>query len=124
MCVAVKNQRHRVSIDWLLEPARSQKRIDLERLSLNGRLDRRVVQQRDHMRRAQSCQRRVELQRLVDRLADELLDDPFSPRSERALTEAAAEPLHAGDADAVDLGRVAVEYDDAGVGDNLTDLLF
>ena len=41
---------------------------------------------------------------------DELLDDRLAPRRERALAEAAAETLDAGDADAVRLARVAVEH--------------
>ena len=42
-------------------------------------------------------------ERFVDRLAHELLDRRFAPRRERALPEAAAESLDAGDPDAVRL---------------------
>ena len=75
------------------------------------------------MPRPQARERRLELQRFVDRFAHELLDDGFAPRTERALPEAAAESLDPGDADAVSLVRVAVEHDDAGVGENLTHLV-
>ena len=47
----------------------------------------------------------------------------FAPRAERAPAEAAGEALDAGEADAVDLGRVAVEHGDAGVGEDLLDLV-
>ena len=50
-----------------------------------------------------------------------MIVSPHGP--ERALAEAAAEPLDAGDADAVHLARVAVEHHDAGVGENLADLV-
>ena len=69
--------------------------------------------------RAQPRQRRLELQRLVDRLLDEVLDRLFAPRAERAAAEAAGKALDAGEADAVDFGRFAVEHRDAGVDEDL-----
>ena len=56
-------------------------------------------------------------------LAHELFDDRFPPRAERPLAESAAEPFHAGDADAMHLCRVAVEHDDARVGEDLAHLM-
>ena len=53
----------------------------------------------------------------------ELLDDRLAPRAERAPAEAAAEPLDAGDADAVHLARVAVEDQRPRVDENLPDLV-
>ena len=49
------------------------------------------------MRRAKARERRLELQRFVDRFAHELLDRRFAPRTERAAAEAAAEALHTGE---------------------------
>ena len=123
MRVAVDHERHRIASDRLLEAARSEERIDLERLAFDRLLNRRVVQQRDELRRAQPRERRFELQRFVDRLVHELLDDRLAPRAERALAEAAAESLDAGDADAVQLARVAVEHVEAGLGENLPHLV-
>ena len=40
-------------------------------------------------------------------------DDALAPRAERALAEPAAEPFHPGDADALQLARVAVENHEA-----------
>ena len=45
--VAVHDERHRIAADRLFEAARSEERIDLERLAFDGLLNRRVVQQRD-----------------------------------------------------------------------------
>ena len=59
---------------------------------------------------AQPRERRFQLQRLVDRLLDELLDRRLAPGSERAPAEAAGEPLDAGEADPVHLDGVAVEH--------------
>ena len=100
MRVPVHDERDRIAIERLLEPARSEERIDFERLAFDGLLNRRIMQQREQMPRPQARQRRLELQRFIDGFAHELLDDRFSPRTERALAEAAAEPLDAGDADA------------------------
>ena len=83
-----------------------------QRLTFDRRLDRRVVEQGDELLVAQPRERGLELQRFVDRLADEPLDDLFAPRAERAAPEAAGESLHPGEADAVDLGGLAVERDD------------
>ena len=81
------------------------------------------MQHGDFLRRAQPRQRRLELQRLLDRLVDELLDDLLAPRAELPPSEAAAESLHAGEADALDLVHAAVEHGHAGVGEDLHDLV-
>src|SRR5438046_10589075 len=77
------------------------------------------MEQRDEARRPQPRERRLELQRLVDRLADELLDNRFAPRPQRALPEPAAETLHPRDPDAAQLAGVAVEYMQAAIDENL-----
>src|SRR5256885_2344204 len=120
--MAVDHERDRISSYRLLEAARSEKRINLERLALHRALDRRVMQQRHQVRRPKPRKRRLEFQRLVDRFAHELLDDCFPPGTERALTEPAAETLRARDADALKLARIAVENDDARIGENLPHL--
>jgi signal transduction histidine kinase len=122
MRVAVDHESHRVAADWLLESARSQKWIYLERLALDGALNRRVVQQRHEVRRPEPRKRRLELQRLVHRLAHKLLDDRFAPRSKRSLTEPAAKAFRTRDADALQLAGVAVEHGDTRVRENLPDL--
>ena len=72
---------------------------------------------------AKPRQRGLELQRLVDRFVHELLDDVLAPRPERAPAEAAGETLDSGEADAMNLGGVAVEDDHPGVGQDLGDLV-
>ncbi len=121
--MAVQDQRHRITADRLFEPARTEERINFERLAIDRFLDRRIVQQGNQLCRAQPGERRFELQRLVHRFADELLDDGFAPRTERSLPEPAAEALHTGDADAAQLARIAVEDDNSGVGEDLADLI-
>src|SRR4051812_30997389 len=120
--MAVHDERDRVAADRLLEAARSEKRIDLERLAFDRPLNRRVVQERHELRRAKTRESRLELQRLVDRLAHELLDDRLAPRAKRTLAEPAAESLRAGDPNSLQLAGIAVEHDDAGVGQDLAHL--
>src|SRR5262249_54245550 len=105
------------------EPARAQERIDPMRLPLHRALNRRVMQQRDAMQCAQLRERRLKLERLVDRFLDELLDRRLAPWLQRMLAEAAGEALHAREADAVHLAGVAVEYIDAGCRQNLLHLV-
>src|SRR5258706_7950083 len=111
----MQHDRHRIAIERLFEPARSQERVDFERFAFDCLLDRRIVQERDEMLRAKPRESRFELQCLVDGFADELLDDRFAPGTERALPEAAAEAFDAGDSDAVQLAGVAVEDYDASI---------
>jgi len=110
MRVAVHDGADRKAGERFLEPAAPEERIDLARLAFDRALDRGVVQHRDEVLVAQPRQRRLELQRFVERFVHELLDDLLPPRAERAASEAAAEPLDAGEADAVNLGRLAVEH--------------
>src|SRR5262245_57618638 len=121
MCVAMEYRRDSQAIDWLLETARSQVGEDLPRFAFNGTADRRVVKDRNPLRRAQPRQRRFELQRFVHGLLHERLDRGLSPRAERAASEAAAEALHAGEADAPDFRRFPVEHGDAGIPKDLHD---
>src|SRR5438105_2849320 len=121
--VSVEDERDGIAADRLLKPARSEKRIDFERLAFDGCGDRRIMQEDDWILRAQPAQRRLELEGFVDRLADELLDDGLAPGSERPLPEPAAESFHAGDADALELTRVAVKQRNPRVGQNLGDVL-
>ena len=77
--VAVEDRGHRVARERLLQPAAAEERINLERLALDRRLDRGVVQDGDEPFGAQPRQRGLELQRLVQALVDELLDDRLRP---------------------------------------------
>ena len=98
MGMAVKDRFHFVAHQWLFEPGRSEKRIDLERLALDRRGDRRVVEQRhprDRRRRASAvssfnASATVSWTKSLISLA---------PGPERAGAEAAAESLDAGEAD-------------------------
>ena len=73
---------------------------------------------------SQTRERRLELERFLDRLVHEVLDDLLAPRPERAAAESAAEAANAGEADAAKLPRVAVEHVDADVGEDPRDLAF
>ncbi len=53
---------------------------------------------------------------------DELLDDRLAPRAQGVTAEAAAEALHTGDPDPLQLARVAVQHGEPRAVQNLTDL--
>src|SRR5262249_29708117 len=120
--MAVEHDAHRISQERLLEAARSGEGEDLGRLAVARRLDRRVVQNRDTPGAPQAGEGRLELQRLVQGLAHELLEERLAPRLERVLSEPAAEPLGAGEADALDLAGVAVEQVHARLAEDGLDL--
>ena len=109
---------HRVPVERLFQPARSEERHDLQRLALAGRLDRRVVHQGDLVLHPQPRHRALQLQRLVDRLVDERLDRVLAPRAERPRPKASAEPLDPGEADPLDLDGVAVQHLDAALAED------
>src|SRR5205814_7416841 len=115
MRMAVKDHRDGIAADRLLEAARAEERMNLERLAFDGLKDGRVVQQRDEMLAAQARERGLELQGLINRFTNELLDDRLAPGRQRVAAEAAAEPLDARDADALQLACVAVEHVHAGI---------
>ena len=81
MRVAVKDGADAVAVDRLFEPARSEIRKDFRRLAFHRRANRRVVQHRDALLRAQPGERGFELQRLVDRLLHERFDRVLAPRA-------------------------------------------
>src|SRR5688572_11955675 len=81
------------------------------------------MEQRDTMRRTQPRECTFELECLVYRFAHEQLDDVLAPRTERPASEPATESLHSRESNAADLGCIAIEYDDAGVDEDLTDLV-
>src|SRR5262245_33333800 len=110
MRVAVEDGGDRIAVQGLFEPARPEEREDLGRLALHRRLDGSVMQYGDALRRAQARQRRLQLQRFVQRLLDEALDGLLTPEPECAPAEAAREAFDANKADAMDLIRVAVEH--------------
>ena len=105
MRVSVKNGADAIAIDRFLESRGAEKGDDLRRFAFDGRLNRRVVQDSNFLRRAQTRQRGFELERLFDRLVHEVLDDLLAPGAEGTTTEAAAESLDAAEADPVDLRR-------------------
>ena len=81
------------------------------------------MQDGDLLRSAQPGQRCLQLQRFLDGLVDELLENFFSPRSERPSTEAAAESFCAGEADTVNLVGIAIEHRHAGIGHEFRDFV-
>src|SRR5678815_1008202 len=75
------------------------------------------------MRCAKARERAFQLECFVHGLAHEVLDDVFAPGPERAASESAAEAFYARKADALHLARVSVEHCDAGVGEDLPNLV-
>src|SRR4051812_18443772 len=94
--MTVKHRFHVEARQGLLHAARSEVRIYLERLSLDGLADWRVMQHRNAMIGVQPSKRRFQLQRLFPRFVDELFDDRPPPRPYRSAPEPAAEPTYAG----------------------------
>src|SRR5688500_9845123 len=94
MRVAMKDGAHTVPVDGLLEPAGPEIWKYFRRLAFDCRANRRVVQQRHAARRPQARERRLQLQRFVDRFLHEGFDGPLPPWTERAPAETAAKPLH------------------------------
>src|SRR5690348_12104092 len=107
----------------LLETTASEIRENFERLAFDGGSDGRVVEQRDAVRRPQASKRALELECFVHCLSHEQLDDFLSPRTERTSAKSTGKAFHAGEADALNLGRIAIEYGDAGVGQDLPNLV-
>ena len=66
---------------------------------------------------------RFEPERLVDRFLHEDLDRRLSPGAQRPAAEAAAESLHAREANPLDLARLAIEHDPTSPGEDLPDLV-
>src|SRR5687768_4536971 len=95
--VAVDDRLHRIAREWLVEPAAAGPGPERDRLAVNGCLDRRIVQHRECAGCAQPRQGRFELERLVDRFLDELLDRGLAPIPGRAAPETAAETFDAGE---------------------------
>src|SRR5437879_3577918 len=95
--MALKNGRDLKPRERILETARAEEREDLQRLALDRVANRRIVHEHDPLRRFQSRERGLELERFLDRLVHEVLDDLLTPRPERAAAEAAAESAHAGE---------------------------
>src|SRR5215210_8025882 len=77
------------------------------------------MQHGDALGGAQSCQRGLQLQRLLD----EVLDHRLAPEPQGAPTKATREALDSGEADSLDFTRVAVEQGDASSGEDLADLV-
>src|SRR5688500_4679462 len=114
---------HTVPVNRLLEPARSEIRKDFRRLAFDRRANRGIVQKRHAAGGAKARECRLELQRFVDRFLDKRLDRLFAPGPERSAPEAAAKPLHAGEADAMDFSRLTIEDRHPGVRENLPDFI-
>ena len=80
------------------------------------------MQDDDFLIRAQSRERRLELQRLVDGFVYELLDDRLAPRPEGAASEAAGKPFHTRKPDALHFAGAAIQDADPMVDENLLDI--
>src|SRR5258705_13659833 len=119
MGVAVEDRTDAIAVDGFLETARPEIREDFRRFAFDGRAHRRVVHERDARLRAEPGERAFELERFVNGLLHERLDRVLAPRPERAAPEAAGKTLHAGKADPVHLGRLAIEDRYAGADQDL-----
>src|SRR5438552_18091539 len=117
--MAVKNCGQRKTVQRLLQPATTHKWKDVHRLSLDGRLDWRVMGQGNAVFRPQPGEGTLQLQSFFDRFVHELLDDVLAPGSQSGPAETADKALDAGEADAVDFAGVAVEDGSAAVRQDL-----
>src|SRR5262249_28265125 len=97
--VAVEHRGHPVAVQWLFQPARTQKRKDLRWLPFDGRLDWSVMKQGNALSGFELDEGRFEFQRLIHSLVDKALNALLSPRLERTRAEASREPFHAGKPD-------------------------
>ena len=121
MGMAVDDGRDGIAVERVFKAAASQEREDLDRLILDRRPDRSIMQDGDSAFGPQSREGGFEFHRLVDRLLDEALDGRLTPGAERATPESAGKALRAGEPDPEHLDGVAVEHDDARVDQDLTD---
>ena len=119
----VNRKSDRIVNQRFFEPARADEGVDLRWFALDSLLNRRVVHQRDTLRRAQPGESRFELEPFVDGFVHELLDRRFAPRPELTLAEATGEPLDAGDSHLQHFVGIPVENREAGVGENRADLV-
>ena len=71
---------------------------------------------------SQLPQRGLQLQRLVQCLPHELLDQPLAPGAQRPPSEPSGKPLDPGEPDAQHFVGLAVEHVNAGVTEDLGDL--
>src|SRR5262245_36787577 len=114
----------RIPAERFFETAAAQIRVDLPRLTFDRGFDGRIVQQHNRLLGSETRQRRLELERFVDRFVHELFDDGLSPGTKRPSAESTREPLDAGKSDPLHFAGIAVENVHAVVDENLTDLLF
>jgi hypothetical protein len=105
----MKNGFDPKAIDRLFQPAGAEEGENFGILSGHGRADRRIMQQRDPSIGLQFAERLLEAQRLVDCLLHELFDQRFAPGIEHSPAETAAKTADAGESDAADFDRFAIE---------------
>src|SRR4051812_6374055 len=122
MGVSVKHHIHGIAGQGLLQAAGSEIRVNLEWLSEYCVCDGRIVKERHFSLAAETAQRGLQLQGLVHRLSDELLDQRLSPRAQRSPSKSSCEALHARKADTEHLAGVAVQQRDAGIAQDARDL--
>jgi hypothetical protein len=120
--VAMKDRVHGIPGQRLLQPARAEVRVDLERLTLDRPLDGRVVHQHHPPLRPDPRQRGFEFECLVQRLPHERLDRRLAPRTEGAPPEPPAEPFSAAESDPLDLTGGPIQDLHARVAQNARDL--
>ena len=100
MGMTVEDHIHRIAAERLFQPARAEVGVDLQRLALHRGGYRRVVQQGHPPLGSQLSQRGLQLQRLVQRLPHELLDQSLTPGAKRPPPEPSGKPLDPGEPDA------------------------
>src|SRR5262245_27258798 len=120
--VAVKGHCHRVAIERFFEPAGTEEWKYLDRLTLNGPLDGRVVQNSDTLRRAQLDQRRLQLERFLDGFVYKAFDHVFTPRLQSPIAEATCETLDASKSYIEHFASIAIQYLNAGIFEHMPNL--
>src|SRR3990172_8520427 len=123
MGVAVEGDGDRVPQQRLLEAAGSEERKYFRRLPLDSLPDRGVVQDGHALAARELREGRLELERFLDRLPHESLDDLLAPGLERPRPEASAHALDAGEADARDLALVPIDQLHPGIAEDALDLV-
>ncbi len=121
MGVAVEDGVDGTPMQRLGQPATPEKRVDLQGFSSARIGHRRVVKQSDAPVGSQPAERRLELERLVNRLLHEAFDGRLPPGPQRRTTVSAQEALRSREADALHLDRVAVEDLHSGAAQNAGD---
>ncbi len=120
--MAVEDHVHRIARERLLQSARSEVRVDLQRLAGHGAGNWGVVQQGDLSFRPEPAQCTLQLQCLINGFPHELLDQRLPPGAKRPAAEPAGKALHASKTDPEELMGLAIENPHPGIAQDSGDL--